>query len=105
MFKFEKAIKAAVAFFVLLFCFYIPVGAETDFDSNKKLAEQGDALAQFNIGIMYGLGQGIPQNYAEAFKWFKKAAEQGDATAQYNLGIMYEFSRGVPQNYFEALKW
>ena len=45
---------------------------------------------------MYAKGQGTPQNYAEALKWFRLAANQGDADAQYNLGLVYAGSRGVP---------
>ncbi len=52
----------------------------------EQAAEQGDAKAQFNLGVMYSDGRGVPQNDAEAVKWFRLAAEQGDASAQYNLG-------------------
>ena len=38
---------------------------------------------------MYGNGQGLPQSYAEALKWFRKAGDQGNAAAQFNLGLMY----------------
>ena len=41
------------------------------------LAQQGDAQAQFNLGVMYGEGQGVPRDYAEALKWFRLAAAQG----------------------------
>ncbi len=44
---------------------------------------------------MYDEGQGVPQDHAEAVKWFRKAANQGDATAQYNLGLMYGKGSGV----------
>ena len=54
---------------------------------------------------MYAEGQGVPQDYAEAVKWFRLAADQGNATAQYNLGLMYDKGQGVPQNYAEAVKW
>jgi TPR repeat protein len=52
----------------------------------------------------------VPQDDAEALKWWRKAAEQGDATAQTNLGFMYDsfmydIGRGVPQDDAEALKW
>src|SRR5690242_20971984 len=53
------------------------------------LAEQGDADAQFRLGVMYESGQGVPRSDAEAIKWYRKAAEQDDAVAQFNLGIMY----------------
>ncbi len=45
----------------------------------NPLAKQGDANAQNNLGFMYYKGHGVPQDYAEAVKWFRKAAEQGNA--------------------------
>ncbi len=48
----------------------------------RPLAEQGNAKAQFNLGVMYDRGLGVPQDYAEAVKWYRKAAEQGHAGAQ-----------------------
>ena len=54
----------------------------------KPLAEQGNADAQYNLGVMYAQGKGIPQNHKTAVKWYRLAAKQGDAFAQYNLGNM-----------------
>ncbi len=71
----------------------------------KPLAEQGDAIAQYNLGLMYDNGRGVPQDYAEAMKWYRKAAEQGHPSSQNNLGLMYDNGRGVPQDYAEAMKW
>jgi len=71
----------------------------------RPLAEQGDALAQFNLGAMYADGQGVPKDYAEAVRWYRKAAEQGDASAQNNLGLMYADGQGVPKDYAEAVRW
>ena len=47
----------------------------------------------------------MPQDYAEAVKWFRKAAEQDCAIAQSNLGVMYARGNGVPQDYVQAHKW
>ena len=71
----------------------------------RPLAEQGDAKAQFELGVMYATGLGVPQDYAEAVKWYRKAAEQGVAEAQYILGFMYRKGRGVPQDYLRAYAW
>ena len=71
----------------------------------KYAADQGDARAQNRVGVMNDIGQGIPQNYTEALKWYRKAAEQGVADAQYNLGMMYIIGKGVPQDAAEAIKW
>ena len=46
------------------------------------LAEQGKASAQFNLGVMYDKGQGVPEDDKAAVKWYRLAAEQGDANAQ-----------------------
>ncbi len=71
----------------------------------RPLAEQGDAKAQFNLGVMYYNGQGVPKEYAEAVKWYRKSAEQGDANAQYSLGQLYRKGQGAPQDYAKAMKW
>ena len=71
----------------------------------RLLAEQGDALAQYNLGGMYYNGRGVPQNYAEAARLYRLAAEQGNALAQFNLGVMYGNGQGLPQNYQLAYMW
>jgi TPR repeat protein len=55
----------------------------------RPLADQGNAEAQYNLGIMYVTGQGVPKNGEEAAKLFRLAADQGHAPAQYNLGVMH----------------
>ncbi len=69
------------------------------------MAQEGDANAQYNLGVMYDKGHGVPQDFAEAVRWFRLAAEQGDAGAQFNLAFMYSNGQGVPQNYVLAHKW
>jgi TPR repeat protein len=51
------------------------------------------------------LGENVPQDDAEAVKWYLLSAEQGDADAQFSLGLMYDEGRGVPQDHAEAAKW
>ena len=65
----------------------------------------GHVDAQYNLGGVYEQGVGVPQDYAEAVKWYRLAAEQGHASAQHNLGILYREGRGVPQDDAEAVKW
>ena len=69
------------------------------------LAEQGDALAQYYLGVTHRDGLSVPQDYAHAVKWYRRAAEPGYAAAQFNLGVMYQEGRGVPQDYAESVKW
>jgi len=54
----------------------------------RPLAEQGNAGAQYHLGLMYRHGNGLTQDYTEVVKWFRKAADQGNASAQFNLGFM-----------------
>ena len=54
---------------------------------------------------MYATGLGVPQDEAEAVRWYRLAAEQGDAEAQFNLGAMYAIGRGVPQDDVTAHMW
>ena len=78
---------------------------EQDVEELKKKAEQGDADAQYNLGLSYYTGLGVAQDYAEAVKWWRKAAEQGVAYAQNNLGTCYYNGEGVAQDYAEAAYW
>ena len=71
----------------------------------KLAATQGDADAQVNLGNMYGKGEGVAQDYAEAMRWYKLAAAQGDLDAQFNIGQMYDKGDGVAQNFVLAHMW
>ena len=71
----------------------------------RKSAEQGNLGAQYNLGLKYEKGRGVPQDYAEAVKWYGKAAERGYAGAQTKLAFMYSEGLGVPQNHAEAFRW
>ena len=55
----------------------------------RPLAEQGDAQAQYNLGMMYESGKGVAGDSAEAVKWYRRAAERGYLEAQLRLGVMY----------------
>jgi hypothetical protein len=71
----------------------------------QPAALDGNAAAQYNLGLMHFHGIGVPQDDAEAVKWFRRAAEQGEPSAQYNLGVMCEMGWGAPQSFPEAAKW
>ena len=73
-------------------------GDSVAFNALKNAADQGDAGAQFNLGVMYAKGQGVAQDYAQAVSWYRKAADQGNAGAQFNLGFMYAKGQGVAQD-------
>ena len=73
--------------------------------SIRRAAEGGEAHAQFRLGALYDNGLGVPQDDAEAVRWYRLAAEQGDARAQLSLGDLYYYGLGVPQDYAEAARW
>ena len=57
------------------------------------------------MGLINEQGQGVPQDYREAAKWYQLSADQGDAKAQLTLGVMYSSGQGVPQDYASAHMW
>lgn len=77
----------------------------SDFAELSAKAAQGNAEAQFKLGVRYHYGEGVSQNYSESLKWFQKAADQNYAPAQSEMGYMHEQGHGTAVNYDEALKW
>ena len=71
----------------------------------RPLVEQGNPMAQELFGSLYEEGHGVPQNYAEAMRWYRSAAEKGVADAMGCLGLMAFGGRGMPQNYVQAHMW
>ena len=77
-----------------------------DINSLKALAEQGNPIAQTELGTLYySGGSGLKQDYKEAMKWFRKAAALGFPNAQHNIGYMYLKGHGVKMDYEETMKW
>ncbi len=71
----------------------------------RKAAEQGDAAAQYNLGVRYANGRGVAKDDVQAVYWYRKAAEQGLAIAQYNLGVHYDDGKGVTEDDAQAVYW
>lgn len=71
-------------------------GGPKKFEAIKAMAEQGNAEAQYNLGICYHEGEGVAKDVFEAVKWFRKAAEQGYPTAQSALGWCFLRQRRRP---------
>jgi hypothetical protein len=71
----------------------------------RKAADQGYALAEYNLGVLYEKALGVAKDDVQAVALYRKAAEQGFVLAQFNLGNIYRTGQGVPQDYAEALKW
>lgn len=98
--------------FFLLFCLIIlaaPFNSVNASDESPKeiiqAAQQGDAGAQRELGAMYYFGEGVPQDYKEAIKWYSKSAEQNYVKSQVMLGYMYYHGEGVQQEYVLAHMW
>jgi TPR repeat protein len=71
----------------------------------RKLADNGDADAEWQLGVRYHNGEEVPRDDARAMLWFQRAAEQGHVTAQATLGAYYWAGRGVPQDLSKAYFW
>lgn len=70
-----------------------------------RTAKEGDAMSQYNLGVLYAQGKQMEQNDNKAVYWWRKAANQGNAMAQNNLGIMYMQGKGgLERNDEEAAK-
>lgn len=75
-----------------------------------RLAEQGDAFAQYRLGRFYGKQDGLeaPESvhwYRKAFDGLRRLAEEGNGEAMHVLGVMYAFGRGVPKDKEQARRW
>ncbi len=70
-----------------------------------RLARQGDARAQHNLGAMYARGMGVTRDYDRARQWYLRAAAQGHAIAMNNLGTMYLRGQGVPRDLVRSARW
>src|SRR5690348_14433626 len=64
----------------------------------RPLADHGDARAQYNLGVMYHFGLGVPRDDSAAMNWYRKSAAQGIPDAQDTIGQMYHDGEGVPQD-------
>ena len=113
-------IKQLPATGILLLSFAVPVIAgaledgrtayeHRDFATAGRLflplAEQGDAIARYYLGLMYYKSVGVPQSYPTGVAWFQHAAWQAHAQAQFELGLMCYQGQGTLKNYDDASMW
>lgn len=75
------------------------------FDTFYLLAKEGNAKAQYNVGLLYALGKGAQKSVSNARKWYEKAAKQGNAKAQYNLGKLYHDTAQHDAHAYEKAKY
>lgn len=59
----------------------------------RKMAEQGDAEAQFKFGFMCLKGLGVPKDEEAAALWLGKSAEQGNTGAAFQLQLLLESTK------------
>lgn len=78
-------------------------GSRTPWHANRAM--QGDLVAQHILGMMYGQGNGAPQDDAKALDWTLRAAEGGLVNAQFSAGTMIFEGRGTEANETKALYW
>ena len=73
--------------------------------SQMEKAALGDSVAQFNLGVLYHNGQGVPQDNKKSAEWLRKSADQDNADAEVNLFLLYRDGQGVPQDDKQAAMW
>ena len=112
-------IRFPITLVLSIFCLALPVWADfqagmtahdredyaTALREWQPLAEQGNALAQYHVGMLYHKGRGVPQDDRQARKWYAKAAAQGQPKAQFSLGTLYFNGEGGSTDYQQALRW
>ena len=98
-----RPVAIVAAFIVLSHPMGAPLAAPND--DLRPAAEQGDANAQYRMGIYYQQGLGVPQDYAEAARWYRRSALQGHANARFGLGALYLAGLGVRRDPSEAARW
>ena len=101
-----KSTMLFMAVVIMLVCSVaISTGHADNFSEIERLANQGDADAQLELGVMYFDGDGVTQDYIKSAYWLEKAAEQGHVIAQARLGYMYYSGDYIAQDYAKATYW
>ena len=92
----------AIPFFRRLF--NRSVSEEPAVETTEIKAGQGDAEAQFSLGVKFAQ-EGATQDYPQAAQWYLKAADQSHTLAQFNLAIMYASGQGVVRDDVKSMSW
>ncbi|KAF9932109.1 Protein sel-1 1 [Linnemannia zychae] len=85
-------------------CFYAKVYTQA-MSWYTMAAEQGDAVAQYQLGVMYDQAIGVTQDVVKAMAYYKKAAERDNASALCGIGYLHHRGLGVPKSHTEAMNW
>lgn len=78
--------------------FVFSATAQTDYEKYIDAANNGDAEAQYQIGMCYREGKGIKKDYKKSLQWLNKAADQGHANAILQVGVCYYKGWGVAKD-------
>ena len=100
---------------VLLIAIFLPLGSSADNASRTPVSssqgshqtkiEAEEAEKEYRRGVQFAEGDGVPQDYARAARFYRLAAEKGLAAAQYALGYLYATGKGVPRDFKQAAIW
>jgi TPR repeat protein len=96
------------SFLLVVFLLVPAVGwsaSQPDVTVIQAAADQGDALAQAQVGAVYYLGKGVLQDRSVAARWLKKAADQGVVEAVVMMGALSDVGLGVPPSARDAKAW
>ncbi len=78
---------------------------ESAFQQFKQLASLDDAIAQFQLSLLYEAGKGTKQDATQAIHWLRMSAAHGNPQAQSNLGVAFSKGRGIGQDLVRAYAW
>jgi hypothetical protein len=78
---------------------------DADLVRTSSRAKAGDMSADYAMGLRFAHGDGVPQDYSAAMKWFEKAAQRGDAEAQLKLVFGYIQGIGLPRDEHQSVMW
>ncbi|NJO92022.1 MAG: sel1 repeat family protein [Chloroflexia bacterium] len=90
---------------LLIFSNYYSSFSQNSFSETKRLAKENDPIAQYNLGLVYYNGEGVPVDKKQALKWFMKSANQGQAEACFYLGLMNRNGEKVKADKKQAFYW
>jgi hypothetical protein len=71
----------------------------------QAAANLGHELAMYNLGQLYALGKGVPQNFIRARQWYDRAGALGATQALNQIGVFYSRGEGVNQDFSQARHW
>ena len=106
-------------FLLMFFCFYLNPALSNELEKGMFALEmedydralyylsfeavQGNATAQYNLGLMYKDGIGVDKDNEEALGWFTLGSDNGHMLSKYALGLLYYHGKGTSLNFNKAM--